>query len=217
MTTLDESLRSLRDGRSTANHFFQNTQALWNRLARYLLRRWRAPEWVAPEEIVQELMLGAWQFVWSYDETRGVPLSHYVKWNAIDYAKKKLHRMRGAKLSGDADRNPGRWEIPLSRLSSRSDDDSTVDLDDFLVQEAQQSDVVEVKRNYERAQESCRSVVEAWVLESLVEGYDLAESAVRLYDDPLSRSRLGFRSEKQAGRAVAEAAVALADRMADAA
>jgi hypothetical protein len=109
-------LTGLREGYLTSEVFFAQTRIVWARLARNLLRRWRPPEWYGPEEVEQELMLAAHHFVWKYDPdaAKGRSIGSYVSWNAMDKAKKALHRARGAKLSGDADKNPSRIEAPFS-------------------------------------------------------------------------------------------------------
>ena len=117
----DSLVSALRDGRLTAHVFFTKTRAVWERLARYLLRRWRVPAWYSEEEVMQELMLAGYHFVWKYDPERskGRTIARYVTWNALDKAKKEIHVVRQARLSGDADCNPSRidrlfstYEVP---------------------------------------------------------------------------------------------------------
>src|ERR1700676_3294716 len=112
--SFEMQLYDLLNGHITSDKFFRETAEIWLRMAKHLLRRWKSPAWVDEEEIKQELMIGAWRCVWNFEPTHGVTLTRYVAWNAMDYAKKKLHRMRGAKLSGSADRNPSRYEISFS-------------------------------------------------------------------------------------------------------
>lgn len=112
----EQLLTGLREGHLTPEVFFAQSRIVWQRLARNLLRRWKAPAWYSHEEVEQELMLAAYDFVWKFDPTRakGRTIGGYVAWNAVDKAKKQLHVARGAKLSGDADKNPSRIETPFS-------------------------------------------------------------------------------------------------------
>ncbi len=114
--SFDEQLVALREGYLTPQQFFAQTRVVWQRLAAYLLRRWRAPASYTQEDVVQELMFAAYEFVWRYDPqlAKGRTIGRYVEWNALDKAKKELHRARGCKLSGDPDKNPSRIAIPLS-------------------------------------------------------------------------------------------------------
>lgn len=82
----------------------------WGRLAGDLLNRWPAPGWVDKEDVVQELLIGAYEKIWEFQPDRGVKIGRYVVWNAVDKAKKKIHKWRGAKLHGSSDRNRSRFE-----------------------------------------------------------------------------------------------------------
>lgn len=216
MNTLDSDLESLRDGRMPSGRFYANTHALWERIARSLLRRWSAPKWVTIEDLAQELRLGAWDAVWRYEPAyaAGGTIGRFVIWNAIDHAKKKLHKMRGAKLSGDADRNPSRFETPLSTMSATA---TTEWLEGLLTVGPTQHALYEQHEAEERAQRVCINDVERSALRAFAETEDLVQAAVMLYSDEESRKALGFETAGDAGRAVANAAYAVARRLENAA
>jgi uncharacterized protein (DUF1778 family) len=120
----EQLLIGLREGYLTPEVFFAQSRIVWQRLARNLLRRWQAPAWYTHEEVEQELMLAAYHFVWKFDTARakGRSIGSFVSWNAMDKAKKALHVARGAKLSGDADKNPSRIETPFSTYEVSPDE-----------------------------------------------------------------------------------------------
>jgi DNA-directed RNA polymerase specialized sigma24 family protein len=203
----EDAIRLLHDGRINFNEFYRETKPSWERLARYLLRRWKAPKWVEVEEIVQELIIGAWNAVWCYSEflARGVPLANYVQWNAVDKAKKSLHKMRGAKLSGNADANPSNFETPLSSFEATSEW-----LDGLLNQEADQHDLTERK---ERVEKACRTEAERRAMRALSETGDIIQGAILLFEDDEARALCGLHTARDAGRFVASTAFAVAQRL----
>jgi hypothetical protein len=112
----EQLLIALREGYIDPNVFFAQSNQVWQRLAKYLMRKWRAPAWYTHEDVEQELRLAAYDFIWRYQEekAKGRAIDRYVEWNALDKSKKALHVARGAKLSGDPDKNPSRIETPFS-------------------------------------------------------------------------------------------------------
>lgn len=201
-----EALRELHDGRMTMADFFRQTDGAWRRMARYLLRRWSCPAWVDEDEVVQELQLGATLSVWCYSEylARGKTLAEYVEWNAIDYAKKRLHQMRGAKRSGNADAHPSRFETPLSCYSSWEWVEGLARID------APQHRALEIKEAIERV---CTSVRERHAIEAFLSQGDVVRGACALFEDAEMRKVCGLVRPRDAGRLVASAAAALAQQL----
>lgn len=111
---LERALWDLREGRISFTEFARESRPAWEALATYIARRWRLPSWGTTEDLVQELLLGAWEFVWKFEPCMGTTIRRFVIYNAVDKAKKHAHRMRGASLSGSADRNPSHVERPLA-------------------------------------------------------------------------------------------------------
>lgn len=118
-------LKLLRAGELTFAEFARRTSAHWDRMAVALMRRWRVPAGVERADVVQELLVAAWDLVPRWDPERGPTLHHYVVWNASVRAKKWLHQQRGAKRWDDSAPSrharafseldpdgvdPGRWE-----------------------------------------------------------------------------------------------------------
>lgn len=107
-------LEALRAGRVSFDGFFIQTRHEWRRLAKYLLSRWPVPDGVELDDVMQELAVAAWQFVGKYDPERGTALQRYVVYNAVDKAKKWLHKQRDAYRRDD--RSPGRFAVSESKL-----------------------------------------------------------------------------------------------------
>jgi DNA-directed RNA polymerase specialized sigma24 family protein len=211
MNTFEDLVTAFHDGRITGDQFFRDTYQTWMRIARYLHRRWPLPAWVTDEELVQELMIGAFESIWRYSEHRaqGTTVARYVEWNAIDAAKKKLHKMRGANLHGNRDSNPSRFEISVSAFG-----DVTPEwIDGLLVQEAEQHMRLEQARAEARALAACETECERYTVRALAETEDLVEAATLIYEDPETRAACGLTDAAHAGASVAAAAYAVAERL----
>lgn len=202
---------SLYVGEVTADAFFAATREHWRTLAKHMLRRWRAPSWLDPEEVEQELMLGAFEIVWKFED-RGQPdlkeaLRRYVVWNAYDKAKKRLHRARNAKRR--ADHAPSRVDLPASALSSDPDWDPFHE--QLAVVDAEQEDEAERGESLRAVLEACRDEAERAILRSLVEHGDFIAAAENIYATPSARALCRVTSPADAGRKV----VAVCDRLAE--
>lgn len=203
-------VRRVHAGLITCNAFFIASRSTWERLAVYLLRRWKAPAWVERDEVVQELMLAAWGAIWQYDPTRREKtIGQYVEWNAIDKAKKKLHKMRNAKLSGNADANPGRHEKIFSAFAETS----TEWIDGLVRIEAPQEQAMLDSEALDRAQAACATERERLVIRVLAEHGDLVEAAIQLYEDAGARMTLGLQGAAETGRFVVDTARAVSARV----
>ena len=113
-TNMARALTALRNDEITFQKFCSETADDWRKLARYLLRRWEAPDGVEEFDVQQEMLLAAWHFLGKWNPDRGTTLDTYVVWNACDKAKKWLHKQRAAlRRDGDA---PSRHAVSLARL-----------------------------------------------------------------------------------------------------
>jgi DNA-directed RNA polymerase specialized sigma24 family protein len=203
------ALRALYEERITFTQFARETHLRWKRLAIYLRTRWKQPIWNGIEDVIQELLEGAWRCLPKFDPTRGVTLDRYVIFNAVDRAKKSCHRARGAKLSGSADRNPSNLEITFSTY----DEETERFVMDLLQEPPTQHRYVERIEAIERARVHCRTMVEHLAIGSLARTQSVIVSADVLYSDYRTRLACRFNNEDQALRAVSQAIADVANRM----
>lgn len=115
----EQALFELRDGGSYAD-FERATAEVWRRFARYLCRRWKPPLGVNEVDVEQELKIAGWQAIERWDPSRGVRIDRFVRFQAIDKAKKWLHKQRDSyRRDGSA---PSRAPTVFSAFE-RADDD----------------------------------------------------------------------------------------------
>ncbi len=77
------------------DRFYTATIKYWRAAAGDLLRRWDHPAAVEEEDLVQEMLLGAWRAIETVDPSRGDPRK-YVTFGAVKAARRWFHRQRGA-------------------------------------------------------------------------------------------------------------------------
>lgn len=195
----DDALWELYEGKATADAFFLRTRIHWRRLAHHILKRWRPPSWFGLEEVEQELMLGAWAFVWKFEDDRNVGntprqrLSRYVVYNAYDKAKKQLHKARNAKKRDDS--APSRVDVCASALSS----DPEFDLFEKLAfVEADQEDLAVREQVLMRWGDDAEKAV----LTALLQCEDFVDAAEKIYATPSLRDACKVTSPRDAARAV---------------
>lgn len=103
-----------RAGRIDFGKFERETRHIWVRLARGILGRWRAPTYVTEQDLVQEMLIAAYSFTNKWDPKHSVPVRRYVVWNAIDKARKWLHKQRRA--GHDGGRGRSGFDLPFASL-----------------------------------------------------------------------------------------------------
>ena len=108
-------------GRIDFAKFEQLTRHMWARFARIQLRRWRAPAYVTEQDLIQEMLVAVFAFTLKWDASHAVPVRRYVTWNAIDKARKWLHKQRRAGHEGG--RGSSRFDLPVSSLMAEGVDE----------------------------------------------------------------------------------------------
>lgn len=183
-TNMARALTALRADEITFEKFCRETAPDWRKLARYLLRRWDAPDGVEEFDVQQEMLLAAWIFVQKWSPDRGTTLDAYVVWNACDKAKKWLHKQRESlRRDGDA---PSRHPISLARLGLEEWQEERLfgaepTIDEMAERGALRAQVMaRVSEAMDRLDEQDRYVICA-VIEA--DG-DLDEAARDLWEDP---------------------------------
>lgn len=122
--SFSSSLHALREGEVSFPRFAADTAVVWQRFARYLSRRWKPPAGVDEGDLAQELLVAGWAAVDRWDPERGVSIERYVTFQAIDKAKKWLHRQRNAYRRDDS--SASRAPIPFSSLARDDEDQDDV-------------------------------------------------------------------------------------------
>lgn len=117
-------------GRIDFGGFERATRHSWSRLARMILARWRAPTYVTEQDLIQEMMIAAYSFTMKWEPRHGIAVRRYVTWNAIDKARKWLHKQRRA--GHDGGRGHSAFDLPFSSL--QADDETRVDLLDLIAE-----------------------------------------------------------------------------------
>jgi len=221
--SFERGVVDVREGRVTFDVFARRQRAAWDAMAGYLMRRWRAGVWVDREDVVQDLLLGAWHaiFEWDPHHPSAPSLAGYVVYNALDKAKKRLHRYRGALLSGNADAHPSANEKLASQLWG---DDATRRIEESATTPPEQEEaalefevaraamVTSEKASERHAIEVARGLGE---FRAFLVGDDFAltRCAEALYGDEVARRECRLRSSRQALRSVVLASQSVATRL----
>ncbi len=208
------------DGRITYAVFARATRREFERLANHLLRRWAPPAWYVADDVVQELLLGAWSCMWDWCPKLGPTLSRYVVYNAMSHAKRALHKARGAKLSGTSDKNPSRFERPLSSFGLDGDGEAMAE---SILAEEPLAERLMIEREEEEARraeavtialDACRTPTERAVILAIAATGDASGGAEVIYSDIDARIDLRLVSEDHALRLVLRTASAVVTRQA---
>lgn len=143
---LESALHRLRAEEINFTMFVHETRQVWEALAQYLLKRWRAPSSVAPDDLVQELLVACWRFAYEWDASRGVAISRYIVYNCTDKAKKWLHKRRGAHRRDD--KSPSRFELPFSSLVKEGQEEDRAEaslLDRVAIDATQETEMMRIQ------------------------------------------------------------------------
>lgn len=221
-SNLNKQLTLLVDSRIDFGTFAHRTRREFERIALYLLRRWVPPSWYLPEDVVQELYLGAWIWVWDWSPKIGPSISQFVVFNAISHAKRQLHKARGAKLSGSADKNPSHIERPLSSLGTQEGDG------DFLeslmhrggsvwLEQSPEAEAILIREEEKKASvatllDVCTTSFERDSIIAVAEAGDLDGGGLLIYEDIDQRISLRLVSENHATRVVTRAVYGVVER-----
>ncbi len=205
----EQALLQLRAGQLTYREFLALTSTRWQALASLIARKWRMPGWTSLKDIEQWLHAGAYKAVWKWDPIYKVSIVRYVTYNAMDLAKKEMHKCRGAAYGGrGVDFNPSRLEIPFSTYER--DDDTHVPV---TKTEATQFDSAVKKEAIRRALDACSNVREVLTVQALAQTESIAGAAELLYEDADARLRCRFSCERHARIVVERAAVSVARKL----
>ncbi len=136
---VERHLHLLRDGEIDFTDFASATKPDIAKLGAHLMRRWGNPTWFTLDDLMQEMMIGVWHYIHRWDSSRGVSISRYVTWNAMNRAKRALHKARGAMDLAYADTEPSHmeWSIEDCAQGDNFEWQNTQDwVDKYLSEEA---------------------------------------------------------------------------------
>ena len=106
-------------GESTFDEFVAGTMPYWQKAAADLMTRWDHPPAVEEDDLVQEMLLGAWKALQTVDPFLGDP-RRYVVFGAVKAARRWFHRQRGAygfaRTSGKNRSPEGRYPVAADWL-----------------------------------------------------------------------------------------------------
>ena len=219
MKDLELTLRRLKDGEVNFGRFVRETVAIYESMARYLLRRWRTPCWMQEEDVVQELYVETWRHLPKYDPTRGTSLAGFVVFGAMSETKRRMHKARGVSIHGSPDRKASRIEPPVSSLARRGDEDGATEayVASLLAEEpVAEEGAIEAERVRSSATtllRACRTPEERTAALAVREAGSLDGACRVLYDDAEHRLDWRLGSEELADRFVRRNLVAVASRM----
>lgn len=202
---IERRARELYDGKIDFAGYAGRTKTEYERMAAMLLRRWAPPAWVAQEDVVQDLFTGTWERLYHYEAGLGPSLGDFVVYQSISRAKRLLHSARGAILHGSPDRNPSRFDRPMSSLGRRSSEEGRPEtLDEMLSRLTRRLDdgwdegpearaiAREEGESFVRViVASCRNPVERRVIAGVVERGGTREVAEELCRDEMFRASFG--------------------------
>lgn len=217
MSNLEKMLVLVRDKQIDFRTFVTNTKTEFLKLAASLLRRWRSPEWFTVDDVQQELMFGAWKYIWKYDAKRakGKTIAWFVVFNAMAHAKTQLHKARGVTISGSPDRKISKIETPLTFFGD--DGEGAALLESILAEtpKAEEALIQEKDRRLAvtKALKVCQTPRERFAVLAIREAGSLDAAGGLLYDDFKHRIELRLPSEKHADRFVYRQARVVAARL----
>lgn len=121
-----QALTRLYENQITFAQFYTSTRDQWLKLAGDLLNRWKGQNILDTEDLAQEMLAEVPRLLKEWDPSRGVALSRFVVWNAVNVAKNALHRARGANMHRP-DHAVSRAPAPVSSFARDGADDVGID------------------------------------------------------------------------------------------
>jgi hypothetical protein len=202
---LDKHLAALVSGDEDFGAFVRGTRREFAGLARHLLRHWAAPDWIGPEDVEQDLYMGAHRTLYGkegtepcrYDPTRGPTLAEFVTFGACSIAKREIHKARGVAIHRAPDKKPSPWrERNFSHFATRKPD---VDYDSIFEAAMAEEAAAELQilGREERfaaalaALPACEDVFERIAVKAIRDGGSLEAAARLLYERHRVPLRLG--------------------------
>lgn len=215
---LEEAAGAFRRGEISFDTFARRTRPYWMTQATKVLRRWSHPSDVGPEDLVQVMLLEAWQRSESFDVGRIPPgnetkaFRRYLVWNAVDKAKKWLHRARGA--AGARGNAPSRYARAFTSFAVDGLEDT---LPAYLERAMSHDPTAELEHGLDLAPRIDGAIARApdeataSALAALkLSGFDPERASEKLYQDRYCRLEFKLPNRQAARRLLDRAALAVA-------
>ncbi len=195
-----------RRGEITADAMIRETHARWRYIATCVFsesrRKWRLPSWVTVDDVLQAILMFADDYVFIFEEGRGVTLDRYVSWNAVKRAQKEIHRWRCVSRSGSPDRRPSRFESSMTSLQKEDETEEQVERRLPLpTVEPEQEDQLAARQFFDALIDEATSIEEVVALVALrASGGSLVHATDLLYGDPFARLQCRASTADEVGR-----------------
>jgi hypothetical protein len=191
MDEYEATARAVREGTITLDDWARAWAPKWEQWARLFERRYRLPRWFSKADVRQELAIAAWQHLSTFDEHRGVSMTHFLKWNAIKRATKIVAKVRG--VNQHTRRGPARPEMTYASLSEEmvNECERVISSDAGAEENLARAELYEQLRN--------RAGRRGCVLDALCqESGEVDAAGARIYADPGLRLEFRLSSKSEA-------------------
>lgn len=119
----DYFVGAYNDDRATFDEFALSTIKYWRTMADYMISNWDHPLAVERDDLVQEMLLGAWMSMSRWRAGKGSSARKWVTFCALKSARRWFHRQRGAYKYANGTGKDSTSHYPRS--------DSLIGTDDF--------------------------------------------------------------------------------------
>jgi DNA-directed RNA polymerase specialized sigma24 family protein len=181
-------------GDESADTFFRRTRGDWERLARYVLKRWPPPRAVEEGDLVQEMMLHAWSAMPKCNPSRIKNTDNFVIFSAVTRAKRWLHRQRGAPRGSAL---PAATVISVEDLGERA-------LEAALSSDADATGDIERDSELRSLIDGLADIKTAICLVAVYKTKSVARAGDAIYEDPTLRRQCRLDCRDDARRTVAK-------------
>jgi hypothetical protein len=204
----EDAVAKVREGSMTFDELARDARAHFERLAKMVEGWWKQPAWVDLDDVLQDLLEGASEAVWKYEDGRS-SLRGYVTFGAVDRAKKRAHRARlGRRPHRGEDSAPARFEVGFSRVWG---EDADRRAEEALSAPGDQERELERVERLAQVLAACVDEQERRVMRAVAEAQDLVAGAERIFTNPVERAACGLGDD---ARGAVRAVVGVVERVA---